>query len=98
MGLQGVMKAIVPVVMDGVLGIYGVIIDVIISAGIGYAHLSSGLACILAGLSAGMAIRIDGDAGVRLILKKQRDKKSQSCRMLCLSGELVTHDMELWPS
>ncbi|KAK9053520.1 hypothetical protein SSX86_024594 [Deinandra increscens subsp. villosa] len=66
MGLRGVMKSIVPVVMDGVLGIYGVIIDVIISAGIGYAHLSSGLACILAGLSAGMAIRIDGDAGVRM--------------------------------
>lgn len=71
-----VMKSIVPVVMAGVLGIYGLIIDVIISTGInpkaksyylfdGYAHLSSGLACGLAGLSAGMAIGIVGDAGVR---------------------------------
>ncbi|RWW43906.1 hypothetical protein BHE74_00050383, partial [Ensete ventricosum] len=62
-----VMKSIVPVVMAGVLGIYGLIIAVIISTGInpkaksyylfdGYAHLSSGLACGLAGLSAGMAI------------------------------------------
>ncbi|OMO61128.1 V-ATPase proteolipid subunit [Corchorus capsularis] len=70
-----VMKSIVPVVMAGVLGIYGLIIAVIISTGInpkaksyylfdGYAHLSSGLACGLAGLSAGMAIRIVGDAGV----------------------------------
>ncbi|CAH8258269.1 unnamed protein product [Arabidopsis lyrata] len=51
-----VMKSIVPVVMAGVLGIYGLIIAVIISTGInpkaksyylfdGYAHLSSGLAC-----------------------------------------------------
>ncbi|KAH0731915.1 hypothetical protein KY289_003103 [Solanum tuberosum] len=31
----------------------------------GYAHLSSGLACGLAGLSAGMTIGIVGDAGVR---------------------------------
>ncbi|KAG6467568.1 hypothetical protein ZIOFF_074598 [Zingiber officinale] len=70
------MKSIVPVVMAGVLGIYGLIIAVIISTGInpkaksyylfdGYAHLSSGLACGLAGLSAGMAIGIVGDAGVR---------------------------------
>ncbi|XP_055803712.1 V-type proton ATPase 16 kDa proteolipid subunit-like isoform X2 [Solanum dulcamara] len=70
-----VMKSIVPIVMAGVLGIYGLIIAVIISTGInpktksyylfdGYAHLSSGLACGLAGLSAGMAIGIVGDAGV----------------------------------
>ncbi|KAG2244001.1 hypothetical protein Bca4012_035052 [Brassica carinata] len=32
----------------------------------GYAHLSSGLACGLAGLSAVMAIGIVGDAGVRV--------------------------------
>ncbi|XP_028797253.1 V-type proton ATPase 16 kDa proteolipid subunit-like isoform X2 [Neltuma alba] len=74
-----VMKSIVPVVMAGVLGIYGLIIAVIISTGInpkaksyylfdGYAHLSSGLACGLAGLSAGMAIGIVGDAGVRYVL------------------------------
>ncbi|MFS7942490.1 putative V-ATPase proteolipid subunit, F/V-ATP synthase subunit C superfamily [Helianthus anomalus] len=71
-----VMKSIVPEVMAGVLGIYGLIIAVIISTGInpkaksyylfdGYARLSSGLACGLAGLSAGMAIGIVGDACVR---------------------------------
>ncbi|URE03171.1 V-type proton ATPase 16 kDa proteolipid [Musa troglodytarum] len=76
-----VMKSIVPVVMAGVLGIYGLIIAVIISTGInpkaksyylfdGYAHLSSGLACGLAGLSAGMAIGIVGDAGVRTATDK----------------------------
>ncbi|KAH6776297.1 vacuolar H+-pumping ATPase 16 kDa proteolipid subunit 4 [Perilla frutescens var. hirtella] len=45
-----VMKSIMPVVMAGVLGIYGLIIAVIIST---------------AGLAAGMAIGIVGDAGVR---------------------------------
>lgn len=72
-----VMKSIVPVVMAGVLGIYGLIIAVIISTGVqqtaqnpyylfdGYAHLAAGLACGLAGLAAGMAIGIVGDAGVR---------------------------------
>lgn len=126
------MKSIVPVVMAGVLGIYGLIIAVIISTGSewqrsarapaccppqmpssrppwrtlppacplfnprsapaprltlppvalptpavnqtaekayylfdGYAHFASGLACGLAGLGAGMAIGIVGDAGVR---------------------------------
>lgn len=72
-----VMKSIVPVVMAGILGIYGLIIAVIISTGInqtadkayylfdGYAHFAAGLACGLAALSAGMAIGIVGDAGVR---------------------------------
>lgn len=69
-----VMKSIVPVVMAGVLGIYGLIIAVLIATGVnpvgynlfsGFAHLASGLACGLAGLAAGMAIGIVGDAGVR---------------------------------
>merc|ERR1712130_309796 len=60
-----VMKSIVPVVMAGVLGIYGFIISVLIAQKVapvdykmfdGYAHLASGLACGLSGLSAGMAI------------------------------------------
>ena len=72
-----VMKSIVPVVMAGVLGIYGLIIAVIISTGInpkakpkpyfldGYTHLSFELACSLAGLAAGMAISIVRDTRVR---------------------------------
>lgn len=70
-----VIKSIVPVVMAGILGIYGLIIAVIISTGItsgpeytlfkGYAHLGAGLSVGLAGLGSGMAIGIVGDAGVR---------------------------------
>merc|ERR1712216_817733 len=68
-----VMKSIVPVVMAGVLGIYGLIVSVIIATNIhptgytlfqGYAHLGPGLTTGLAGLAAGMAIGIIGDAGV----------------------------------
>nr|ANM86093.1 V-type proton ATPase 16 kDa proteolipid subunit c2 [Stygiella incarcerata] len=70
-----VMKSIVPVVMAGVLGIYGLIIAVIIATSVegpdkysafkGYAHLAAGLAVGLSGLAAGMAIGIVGDSGVR---------------------------------
>jgi len=74
-----VMRNIIPVVMAGVLGIYGLIVAVIIQGSIvaptgglsqyslytGFAHLAAGLCCGLSGLAAGMAIGIVGDAGVR---------------------------------
>merc|ERR1712110_765186 len=70
-----VMRNMIPVVMAGGLGIYGLIVAVIINQKInnngtyddyqGYAHLASGLACGLSSLGAGMAIGIVGDAGVR---------------------------------
>eukprot|EP00823_Brevimastigomonas_motovehiculus_P000208 TRINITY_DN10320_c0_g1_i1.p1 TRINITY_DN10320_c0_g1~~TRINITY_DN10320_c0_g1_i1.p1 ORF type:complete len:163 (-),score=35.34 TRINITY_DN10320_c0_g1_i1:222-710(-) len=71
---QNVMRNIIPVVMAGVLGIYGLIVGVIIlqnikadgySAFSGYAHLGSGLCCGLSCLSAGLCIGVVGDAGVR---------------------------------
>jgi len=74
MNADAVMKNIIPVVMAGVLGIYGLIIAVILVQGIkatgyasftGYAHLAAGLSCGLSGLGAGLAIGIVGDAGVR---------------------------------
>jgi len=68
-----VMRNIIPVVMAGVIGIYGLIIAVIISTSIGgsttvfvgLANLGGGLSVGLSGLAAGMAIGIVGDAGVR---------------------------------
>merc|ERR1712198_406232 len=69
-----VMRNMIPVVMAGVLEIYGLIVAVILNQHIkpesydgyqGYAHLASGLACGLSSLGAGMAIGIVGDAGVR---------------------------------
>merc|ERR1711981_414916 len=72
-----VMKSIIPIIMAGGLGIYGLIVAVLLGSGIsgdnaygyasysGYSALSAGLCCGMAGLSAGIAIGIVGDAGVR---------------------------------
>jgi len=70
-----VMRSIIPVVMAGVLGIYGLITAVIIngkldkpetySAYTGYAHFAAGLTVGMSSLAAGLAIGIVGDAGVR---------------------------------
>src|SRR6266576_1474410 len=64
--------SIVPIIMAGILGIYGLIVSVILVSKIntytyyqGYKHLSSGLCCGLSSLAAGLAIGIVGDAGVR---------------------------------
>eukprot|EP01084_Bolivina_argentea_P230329 388543_1 len=69
-----VMRSIIPVVMAGVIGIYGLIIAVVIVNDVmdetlaytkGFADFGAGLAVGLSGLAAGMAIGIVGDAGVR---------------------------------
>jgi len=69
-----IMKSIIPVVMAGILAIYGLVVAVLIVNGlkpIGYtlfksfADLGAGLSVGLSGLAAGFAIGIVGDAGVR---------------------------------
>lgn len=83
-----VMRNVIPVVMAGVLGIYGLIVAVIIQGSVlkpqegsnltqyslytGFAHLSAGLCCGLSGLSAGMAIGIVGDTGVRAVGQQEK--------------------------
>lgn len=67
------MKCIVPVVMAGIIAIYGLVVSVLISSDLqspmplysGFIQLGAGLSVGLAGLSAGFAIGIVGDAGVR---------------------------------
>jgi len=67
------MKCVVPVVMAGIIGIYGLVVSVMIAGGLranmplatGFIQLGAGLAVGLAGLAAGFAIGIVGDAGVR---------------------------------
>mmetsp|Transcript_84952 Transcript_84952/g.147360 ORF Transcript_84952/g.147360 Transcript_84952/m.147360 type:complete len:179 (+) Transcript_84952:68-604(+) len=77
-----VMRSIIPVVMAGVLGVYGLISAVIIGGHIsepakysaveGYAGLSAGLIVGLSALSSGMAIGVVGDAGVRAVAQQQK--------------------------
>ncbi|KAK4211645.1 vacuolar atp synthase 16 kda proteolipid subunit [Rhypophila sp. PSN 637] len=69
-----IVKNIVPVIMAGIIGIYGLVVSVLISDNLkqqdyslftGFIQLGAGLAVGLAGLAAGFAIGIVGDAGVR---------------------------------
>lgn len=76
----GIIKNIVPIVMAGVLGIYGLIVAVIITQSISlpggdgtttyslyssYAHLAAGLCCGFSCLAAGGTIGVIGDVGVQ---------------------------------
>jgi V-type H+-transporting ATPase 16kDa proteolipid subunit len=64
---------IVPVIMAGIIGIYGLVVSVLISDNLtqklplftAFIQLGAGLSVGLAGLAAGFAIGIVGDAGVR---------------------------------
>ncbi|KAK3858631.1 hypothetical protein Pcinc_035189 [Petrolisthes cinctipes] len=72
-----IMKCIIPVVMAGIIAIYGLVIAVLIAGKLGtvtgdgytlyqgFAHLAAGLSVGLSGLAAGFAIGVVGDAGVR---------------------------------
>ncbi|KAF7595473.1 V-type proton ATPase 16 kDa proteolipid subunit [Aspergillus hancockii] len=66
-----IVKGIVPVVMAGILGIYGLVVSVLIANNLvqnvtlytSVVQMGAGLAVGLAGLAAGFAIGIVGDAG-----------------------------------
>ncbi|EEB10733.1 vacuolar ATP synthase 16 kDa proteolipid subunit, putative [Pediculus humanus corporis] len=68
-----IMKSIIPVVMAGIIAIYGLVVAVLIAGSLetgyqlfkGFLHLGAGLAVGFSGLAAGFAIGIVGDAGVR---------------------------------
>uniref|UniRef100_A0A7S1D611 V-type proton ATPase proteolipid subunit n=1 Tax=Cyclophora tenuis TaxID=216820 RepID=A0A7S1D611_CYCTE len=77
---KGIMKNIIPVVMAGVLGIYGLIVSVIIAQSISppaatksprysvynaWAHLAAGLCCGVSCLAAGGTIGIIGEVGTQ---------------------------------
>jgi len=77
-----VMKSLIPVVMAGIIAVYGLVVSVLIVGGMsptdpyslyqGFIHLAAGLACGLSGMAAGHAIGIIGDASVRSYLYQPR--------------------------
>ena len=76
-----IIKSVIPVIMAGILGIYGLIVSVILNQKIdktkyttrqGYSHLAAGLCCGVSSLGAGLAIGIGGDAGVRALGQEDR--------------------------
>uniref|UniRef100_A0A0B7AKH7 V-type proton ATPase proteolipid subunit n=1 Tax=Arion vulgaris TaxID=1028688 RepID=A0A0B7AKH7_9EUPU len=69
-----IMKSVIPVVMAGIIAIYGLVVSVVITQDISakdytlyksFLHLGAGLSVGLSGMAAGFAIGIVGDAGVR---------------------------------
>ncbi len=75
-----IFKSVVPVIMAGILGIYGLIVAVMLNLKVepgmtfatGYKFLGSGLCCGLSSLAAGLAIGIIGDAGVRANAQQEK--------------------------
>ena len=76
-----IIKSVIPVIMAGILGIYGLIVAVILAQRMdrnkytmkdGFKHLASGLTCGLSCLGAGISIGIGGDAGVRALGQEDR--------------------------
>lgn len=70
-----VMKSIIPIVMAGIIAIYGLVVSALIANDIkavpdydlfkSFAHLGAGLSVGICGIAAGYAIGIVGDIGVR---------------------------------
>ena len=71
-----IIKSVIPVIMSGILGIYGLIVEVILKQNIkqeiytifdGWIHLASGLWYGLSSLDAGISIGIAVNADVRAL-------------------------------
>lgn len=70
-----IMKSIIPVVMAGIIAIYGLVVAALVANAIkpppdyslyeSFNHLGAGLSVGLSGVGAGYAIGVVGDAGVR---------------------------------
>jgi len=69
-----IMRSLIPVVMSGIIAVYGLVVSVLIVGGVsatdyslyaGFVHLGAGLSCGFTGLAAGYAIGYVGDSCVR---------------------------------
>ncbi|TEB30702.1 vacuolar ATP synthase proteolipid subunit [Coprinellus micaceus] len=75
-----IMKSLIPVVMSGIIAVYGLVVSVLIAGGLssnyslfaGFVHLGAGLACGFTGLAAGYAIGHVGDACVRAYVHESK--------------------------
>jgi len=92
---EKVIKSVIPVIMAGILGIYGLIVAVILNGYMnneynlytGYKHLAAGLCCGLSSLAAGIAIGKAGDAGVRAL--GQQDKIFVGMMLILIFAEAI---------
>ena len=94
---EKIIKAIIPVIMAGILGIYGLIVAVILVQKVndhekydynsGFSHLASGLCCGISSWAAGIAIGIAGDAGARAL--GQQDKVFVGMMLILIFSEAL---------
>jgi len=95
---SSIIKGVIPVIMAGILGIYGLIVAIILGQKLsgenvyidikkGYQYLGSGLCCGLTSLGAGIAIGIGGEAGVRAL--GQQDKVFVGMMLLLIFSEAL---------
>ena len=90
-----IVKSVIPVIMAGILGIYGLIVSVILVQKIqqdykqfnGYKHFASGLCCGLSSLAAGIAIGVGGESGVRGL--GQQDKIFVGMMLILIFSEAL---------
>ena len=91
-----IIKSVIPVVMAGILGIYGLIMAVLVNGKIpstnlpysnAFSHLGAGLSIGLSALGAGIAIGIVGDAGVRA--NAQQDQVFVGMILILIFAEAV---------
>lgn len=77
-----IMRSLIPVVMSGILAVYGLVVAVLIAGGLspdkeytlfnGFMHLGCGLSVGFACLASGYSIGIVGDEGVRQFMHQPR--------------------------
>lgn len=74
-------QSLIPIVMSGIIAVYGLVISVLISGDMqpddyslfkGFMHLAAGLSVGLTGTAAGYAIGVVGDMGVRAYMQQSR--------------------------
>ena len=76
------MKSLIPVVMSGIIAVYGLVIAVLIANDMdpsrtynlfsGFMHLGAGISVGMSGMAAGYAIGVVGDMGVRAYMQQSR--------------------------
>ncbi|KIW37433.1 V-type ATPase, C subunit [Exophiala oligosperma] len=78
---DNMVRSLMPILMAGIVAIYGLVISILISYGIStqpthlatsFTQLGAGLAVGLSGLASGFSIGICGDAGVRATAQQPR--------------------------
>ncbi|PPQ92840.1 hypothetical protein CVT25_004328 [Psilocybe cyanescens] len=76
-----IMKSLIPVVMSGIIAVYGLVVSVLIAGSLkhteyslfaGFTHLGAGVACGFTGLAAGYAIGFVGDSCVRAYVHESK--------------------------